>query len=68
VSKNFNWNEGSPTLDTTELCARRASQPVQHSAEPVRFLPILCARLGESQTDLRAQGMEKLVKWEKGKG
>jgi len=62
VSKNFNWNEGSPTLDTTELCARRASQP--DSAEPVRFLPILCARLGESQTE----GMEKLVKWEKGKG
>ena len=35
----------------------------------VRFLPILCARLGESQTDSQYQGMEeKLVKWEKGKG
>ncbi len=63
--KNCYWNEGSPTLDTTELCARRATQPVQSQYAFFQF---------DVQGWVRAkliwkQGMEeKLVKWEEGKG
>ena len=71
MSKNFNWNEGSPTLDTTELCARRASQPVQYSANcQYAFFQFYVQGWVRAKLILNMyQGMEeKLVKWEEGKG